>query len=89
MQFRSELQQERLVVQRRQMELLTAKNSLMPQLDLVSIYRVRGLDQQLAGNNSAFRQLGDFDPNEPLAKHPSVKTDVPGNVSDDSDANGG
>ncbi len=61
MQLRSELQQQRLVVQRRQMELLAAKNFLMPQLDLVSIYRVRGLDQQLAGNQSAFKQLGNFD----------------------------
>ena len=61
MNLRSELTQQRLVVQRRQMELLAARNFLMPQLDLVSIYRVRGLDQQLAGNNSAFRQLGDFD----------------------------
>jgi len=61
MELRSELQQQRLVIQRRQMELLAARNFLMPQLDLVSIYRVRGLDQQLAGDNSAFRQLGDFD----------------------------
>lgn len=61
MQRRSELQQQRLVVNRRQMELLAARNFLMPQLDLVSIYRVRGLDQQLAGNNSALRQMGDFD----------------------------
>jgi len=61
MQLRSELQQQRLVVQRRQMELLAARNFLMPQLDLVSIYRVRGLDQQLAGNNSAFGQPGSFD----------------------------
>jgi outer membrane protein TolC len=60
MQLRGELQQQRLLVQRRQMELLAARNFLMPQLDLVSIYRVRGLDQQLAGNNSAFEQLGDF-----------------------------
>jgi outer membrane protein TolC len=61
MQLRSELQQQRLIVNRRQMELLAARNFLMPQLDLVSIYRVRGLDQQLAGDNSAFQQLGDFD----------------------------
>ncbi len=61
MQLRSELQQQRLVIQRRQMELLAARNFLMPQLDLISIYRVRGLDQQLAGDNSAFQQLGSFD----------------------------
>ncbi len=59
-QLRGELQQQRLVVQRRQMELLAAKNFLMPQLDVVGIYRVRGLDRNLAGNESAFRQLGDF-----------------------------
>jgi outer membrane protein TolC len=61
MQLRSELQQQRLTVNRRQMELLAARNFLMPQLDLVSIYRVRGLDQQFAGDNSALQQLGDFD----------------------------
>jgi len=61
MQLRSELQQQRLVIQRRQMELLAARNFLMPQLDLISIYRVRGLEQQLAGDNSAFQQLGNFD----------------------------
>lgn len=61
MQLRSELQQQRLTVNRRQMELLAARNFLMPQLDLVSIYRVRGLDQQFAGDNSALQQMGDFD----------------------------
>ena len=42
------------------MELLAARNFLMPQLDLVSIYRVRGLDKDLAGDNSALQQLGSF-----------------------------
>ncbi len=61
MQLRTELKQQRLLVKRRELEVLAAKNFLMPQFDLVSIYRVRGLDQQLAGDNSAFQQLGDFD----------------------------
>lgn len=61
MRLRDELQQQRLVVQRRHMELLAARNYLMPQLDLISIYRVRGLDQQFAGEGSAFEQLGSFD----------------------------
>lgn len=64
MRLRDELQQQRLVVQRRQMELLAARNFLMPQLDLVSIYRLRGLNQQLAGERSAFEQLGSFDTQE-------------------------
>ncbi len=59
--LRSELQQQRLLVKRREMEALAAKNFLMPTLDLVTIYRVRGLDQGLAGNNSAFKQLGTLD----------------------------
>lgn len=62
-QMRSELQQQRLLVKRREMELLAAKNYLMPSLDLVTIYRLRGLGQQLAGSdNSAFDELssGDF-----------------------------
>ena len=58
---RSELQQQRLLVKRREMEVLAAKNFLMPSLDLVSIYRVRGLDERLAGNDSALRELGTWD----------------------------
>ncbi|QDT03161.1 Outer membrane efflux protein [Rubripirellula lacrimiformis] len=60
-QLRSELQQQRLTVKRREMELLAAKNFLMPSLDLVSIYRLRGLDQNLAGNDSALEEVGTFD----------------------------
>ncbi|HBJ34917.1 MAG TPA: transporter, partial [Planctomycetaceae bacterium] len=60
-ELRDELQQQRLVVKRKELELLAARNFLMPQLDLVSIYRIRGLDQQLAGANSAMRELGTLD----------------------------
>ncbi|QDV65763.1 TolC family protein [Crateriforma conspicua] len=59
--LRSELQQQRLLVARRQMELLAAKNFLLPELDLVTIYRLRGLGQQLAGDNSAFEEFGSMD----------------------------
>jgi len=61
MMLRSELQQQRLLVQQREMELLAARNFLLPQLDFVSIYRLRGLDQQLAGSNSAFSELATLD----------------------------
>jgi hypothetical protein len=60
-QMRSELQQQRLLVKRREMELLAAKNYLMPSLDLVTIYRLRGLGQQLAGSDSAFDELSSRD----------------------------
>ncbi len=60
-QLRTELQQQRLVVKRREMELLAAKNFLMPSLDLVSIYRLRGLDRYLAGSDSAFSELATMD----------------------------
>jgi hypothetical protein len=60
-QLRSELQQTRLKVKRSQMEVLAAKNFLMPELDLVSTYRIRGLGKRLAGANSAFRELGSGD----------------------------
>jgi hypothetical protein len=60
-QLRSELQQQRLVVKRREMELLAAKNFLMPALDFVSIYRLRGLDRDLAGSESAFQELASLD----------------------------
>ncbi|MFK8112328.1 MAG: TolC family protein [Rubripirellula sp.] len=60
-QLRSELQQQRLLLKRREMELLAAKNYLMPSLDLVTIYRLRGLDKQLAGDDSAFNELATLD----------------------------
>lgn len=59
--LREELQQQRLVIKKREMELLAAKNFLLPSLDLVSTYRVRGLDRQLAGSGSALSELGDMD----------------------------
>lgn len=60
-ELRSELQQQRLVVKRREMEVLAAKNFLMPSLDLITIYRIRGLDKRLAGRDSAFGELGTMD----------------------------
>ncbi len=60
-QLRSELQQQRYVLKRREMELLAAKNYLMPSLDMVTIYRLRGLGKGLAGNDSAFEELGTLD----------------------------
>ncbi len=61
MRMREELQQQRLLVKRREMELLAAKNFLLPTLDLVSTYRVRGLAQDLAGSDSALEELRDMD----------------------------
>ena len=60
-ELRGELQQQRLEVKRREMELLAAKNHLMPSLDLVSIYRIRGLDKRFAGHDSAFSELATLD----------------------------
>lgn len=59
--MRSELQQQRLLVKRREMELLAARNFLMPTLDLVTIYRLRGLDRNLAGDDSALQEVGTLD----------------------------
>lgn len=62
--LRSELQQQRLKIKRREMEVIAARNYLMPNLDLVTIYRMRGLDKRLAGDDSAFGDLGTFDTQE-------------------------
>ena len=59
--LRSELQQQRLLVKRLELEAIAAKNFLMPTLDVVSIYRIRGLDRNLAGPESAFGDLGSGD----------------------------
>ena len=60
-QRRPELQQQRLLVKRREMEVLAARNFLLPHLDLVTIYRIRGLDRRLAGSDSAFREFASLD----------------------------
>lgn len=59
--LRSELQQQRLKISQSEMELLAAKNFLMPSLDFVTIYRLRGLDKDLGGSNSAASDLASFD----------------------------
>lgn len=58
--MRAELQEQRVLIKRREMELLAAKNFLLPTLDLVSTYRVRGLGQDLAGTGSALEEMGDM-----------------------------
>ena len=61
-QHRPEIRKQRLVVERRRLELLAAKNFLLPQLDLFGRYRFRGLDRNFLGSNSAYGDLstGDF-----------------------------
>nr|WP_233903546.1 TolC family protein [Stieleria maiorica] len=59
--LRSELQQQRLKIKQREMELLAAKNFLMPSLDFVTMYRLRGLDKNLGGSDSAISDLASFD----------------------------
>ncbi|QDS87084.1 Outer membrane efflux protein [Rosistilla ulvae] len=58
LQYRAELRKQRMVVERRRLELLAAKNFLLPQLDMIGRYRYRGLDKNWIGNDSAFRDLG-------------------------------
>jgi hypothetical protein len=62
--LRSELHQQRLNISKREMELLAAKNFLLPTLDFVSIYRLRGLDKDFFGADSAVSDLGSFDSQE-------------------------
>ncbi|EMI56255.1 outer membrane efflux protein [Rhodopirellula sallentina SM41] len=59
--MRAELQQQRLLIKRREMELLAAKNFLLPTLDLISTYRLRGLGKDLTGSDSAFDEIADMD----------------------------
>lgn len=70
---RPELNSQRLLVKRRELELMAAKNFLSPQLDMVAKYRVRGLGHQLAGGSStsavgeidsALTQMSQFDNRE-------------------------
>jgi len=57
---RPELAEQRLLVKRRELELVAAKNFLNPQLDLVARYRLRGLGHNLA-DGSTPSSLGDLD----------------------------
>jgi outer membrane protein TolC len=66
---RTELRRQKWMVKRREMELLASRNYLLPQLDAVAQYRIRGLGDDLLtvprGNNtfdSAYQNLtgGDF-----------------------------
>ena len=56
MMRRPELRQQRLLVKRRDMELVAARNFLSPQLDAVALYRFRGFGRNLLdtdGNDKA------------------------------------
>ncbi|MFV0442923.1 MAG: TolC family protein [Planctomycetaceae bacterium] len=61
---RPELQKQRLLLKRREMELIAARNFLQPQLDVYGKYRLRGLGHDLYGNDqrdglrSAYGELG-------------------------------
>lgn len=58
---RPEIRKQRLVVEKRRLELLAAKNFLLPQFDVFGRYRFRGLDRNLMGSDSAYRDLGTGD----------------------------
>lgn len=63
---RPELRAQRLLVKRRELELIASRNFLAPRLDLVGSSRVRGLGNDLIGDDvngygSAFSDVGSFD----------------------------
>lgn len=75
LQTRPELRNQRLLIKKRQMELLAARNFLAPRLDAVGKYRVRGLGHDLMGDGkdtivngvqlgSAWNELGNFNHQE-------------------------
>ncbi|HWL09508.1 MAG TPA: TolC family protein [Planctomicrobium sp.] len=71
---RPELTEQRLLVKRRELELIASKNFLSPQLDAVAKYRARGIGHNFAGGSavasnggvygSAMDQLGTFENRE-------------------------
>jgi outer membrane protein TolC len=63
---RVELRRQKWLVKRRELELLASRNYLLPRVDVVSLYRYRGLGQDWFGNqgtefDSAFGNLTDGD----------------------------
>ena len=65
---RVELKRQSLRVRKQQLQLLAAKNFLLPQLDFIGKYRMRGFGDDLAGGDgrfsSAYRDLYSFDHQE-------------------------
>lgn len=57
---RPELRRQQLNIQKRQMELLAARNFLNPRLDTVGRYRFRGFGDDLISNGSQTSSLGDL-----------------------------
>jgi outer membrane protein TolC len=50
LQQRPEICEQRLVVQRRELQLVAARNTLLPRVDLIAEYDVKGYGKQLAGD---------------------------------------
>ena len=57
-----DLRRQKWAIKRRELELIAAKNLLMPRLDMIGTYRFRGLGDNLIGSNRTT-----FNPNDPLA----------------------
>ncbi|MDX1926271.1 MAG: TolC family protein [Pirellulaceae bacterium] len=53
LQLRPELRKQDLQLKRGQLELLASRNALLPQIDLLTQYRIRGFGQELWGANTA------------------------------------
>lgn len=60
---RAELRKQRLIIKRREMELVASRNFLLPRLDTIGRYRVRGFGNELWGDSStqtAYSNLATF-----------------------------
>lgn len=68
MSARTELRRQSLVVQQQQLRLVAAKNFLLPQMDLIGKYRLRGFGDDLYGSgprfSSAYQDFYSFDHQE-------------------------
>lgn len=51
---RTELEQQRMLIRQEELKLLAARNFLLPQLDLISRYRIRGFGDDLWGDGQRF-----------------------------------
>ncbi|WP_230255287.1 TolC family protein [Rhodopirellula halodulae] len=59
MQHRTELKRQRLEVQQRNLEVIAAKNFLLPQLDMIGRARIRGFGDHLTGEGPRFASAAD------------------------------
>lgn len=68
----AELRQQKWIIKQRELELIAAKNYLLPRLDAVGRYRWRGIGNRLLGKEDELSVIGPGDPGMPYSAYESM-----------------